>query len=108
MKKYLDWYIEIEPHAPNSIKKNIKDIEKITKYIMQIFSDKMMKMEEFNLNKANEILSDIVDEFPVMRPEKDWNTGEFYIRYSKYVSIKLKNPLKLIYRELKLQKLLDE
>lgn len=103
----MNWYIE--ERNISKISKNTRDkVKESAGLFMEVFNDKLCELEDFNLDNINKMLHNLVEEFPVMTPKNDWKTGEFYIRYNSYFNIKLKDPLKSIYRDLKLNQLLNE
>lgn len=105
----LNWYIEILPWAPKSFnndKKIKNNINCIITHIMNIFHEKLFELEEVNLKNAGKVLIDIIDEMPIMKA--DMQNGELIIRYNRFVNVKLKDPLKSIYRDIKLNKLLNK
>jgi len=104
----MNWYLETNGYFPK-INKSAMDIARRNATIfMEVFNTRLSEIADFNLENVNEMLHGLVEEFPIMSPENDLQTGEFYIRYNRYLNIKLKDPLKSIYRDLKLNQLLNE
>lgn len=104
----LKWVIEYSHTSPNYVKipKVKKEIESLTSGVIDYIFSKLEKSDELTLNNVNGILFDLLDELPIMSPTLD--NGEFKIRYNKFITVKLIDPVKSIYREIKLNKLLNE
>lgn len=104
----LKWVIEYSHTSPNYVKipKVKKEIESLTSGVIDYIFSKLEKSDELTLNNINGILFDLLDELPIMSPTLD--NGEFKIRYNKFITVKLIDPVKSIYREIKLNKLLNE
>jgi hypothetical protein len=103
----IDWYIEIKENCPDSFKtdKYLKSVLDITTPIMNHFSEKLYKLDNWNIYDANIIFSDIINEMPIMKPViyKD----EFWIEYNKWTLIKMNDKTNQIYRNIKLEKILN-
>lgn len=104
----LKWVIEYSHTSPNYVKipKVKKEIESLTSGVIDYIFSKLEKSDELTLNNINGILFDLLDELPIMSPTLD--NGEFKLRYNKFITVKLIDPVKSIYREIKLNKLLNE
>lgn len=104
----LKWVIEYSHTSPNYVKipKVKKEIESLTSGVIDYIFSKLEKSDELTLNNVNGILFDLLDELPIMSPTLD--NGEFKLRYNKFITVKLIDPVKSIYREIKLNKLLNE
>lgn len=105
----LKWVIEYSHTSPNYVKtsKVKKEIESLTSGVIDYIFTKLEKnSDELTLNNVNGILFDLLDELLIMSPTLD--NGEFKIRYNKFITVKLIDPVKSIYREIKLNKLLNE
>lgn len=102
----ISWYVEITDWAPDSFRTDdslAKIIDTATP-CMDHFCKRLSQIEDWKLEDANKILSEIVDEMPIMTA--DIYNGEFRIRYNKWIYIKLTDTTKQIYRESKLNKIL--
>lgn len=104
----MDWYINYIGGAPKSFTNNKKiksDIHRTIDYIMKIFQVRVFEIKEINIESASKVLIDIIDDLPVA--QASMRDGELIIRYSRFIEIKLKDPLKAIYRDIKLKQILD-
>lgn len=103
------WVIEYSHTSPNYIKtpKVKEEIESLTSGVIDyIFSKLKKNSDDLTLNNVNGILFELLDELPIMSPTID--NGVFKLRYNKFITVKLIDPVKSIYREIKLNKLLNE
>ena len=101
----IDWYIEISEHAPevfNSDKYLSRAIDTATP-CMDYFCDRLSEIEDWKLEDVETIFKDIIEELPIMTPR--FYNNEFFIDYNRWVTIKLTDTTKQIYRESKLTSL---
>lgn len=102
----IDWYVEISEGAPEGFRgdKYLSNVIDTASPCMDYFCKRLTDMKDWKLEDALSIFQDIIDELPVMSPVI-WN-GEFFIRYNKWVYIKLTETPKQIYRDSKIRQLL--
>lgn len=102
----IDWYVEISEGAPEGFRgdKYLSNVIDTASPCMDYFCNRLTDMKDWKLEDALSIFQDIIDELPVMSPVI-WN-GEFFIRYNKWVYIKLTETPKQIYRDSKIRQLL--
>lgn len=102
----IDWYIEISEGAPESFKKDkyLANVIDISSPCMDYFCNRLIEMSNWKMRDALGIFQDIVDELPVMSPVI--HNGEFFIRYNRWVHIRLTDTPTQIYRESKIKQLL--
>jgi hypothetical protein len=103
----MNWYLEQNGYSKLN-NKAMKIVNENASIYMNAFENELLKLTEFNLGNVNSILTELAEKFPIISPQIDPNTKEFYLRYSRHVDIKLKEPLKAIYRDIKLKQILDE
>jgi hypothetical protein len=99
----INWYIEIS----NTQFKNEKYLRRVNEIVtpyMNYFFERLIVIDNYTLEDANSIFSDIIKEMPIMSP-RIYN-GRFFIEYNKHTHIYLKDTVKQIYREIKLDKIL--
>ena len=102
----IDWYVEISEGAPEGFRgdKYLSNVIDTASPCMDYFCKRLTDMKDWKLEDALSIFQDIIDELPVMSPVI-WK-GEFFIRYNKWVYIKLTETPKQIYRDSKIRQLL--
>jgi hypothetical protein len=102
----IDWYIEISEGAPEGFKKDeyLASVIDISSPCMDYFCNRLTEMSNWKMEDALGIFQDIIDELPVMSPVI-WN-NEFFIRYNRWVYIRLTETPTQIYRESKIKQLL--
>ena len=71
---------------------------------MNYFCDRLSEIDEWKVEDAEKVFGEIIEEMPIMSYRV--HNGEFIINYNKYVSIKLTDTTRQIYREIKLGKIL--
>lgn len=101
-----DWYVEISEWAPENFRTDeylSKIIDTASPY-MDHFCQRLTEISDWKLEDANIIFQEIIEEFPILVPQI-WN-GDFFIRYNKWVYIKLTETPKQIYRDAKIKQLL--
>ena len=103
----IDWYVEIRDDSPDSFKtdKYLKEVIETATTLMDFFCKRLSNIDDWNIEQANQIFSSIIEEMPIMTP-RVYN-GEFFIIYNRWVSIKLTETTKQIYRGIKIEKLLN-
>lgn len=101
----LDWYVEISESAPDGLKndKYLSNVIKTAAPFMTHFCKRLTEIDDFSLEDMEKVLSEIIDELPIMRANVYGN--EFIIKYNRWVDIKLTDTTKSIYRDIKLEKL---
>ena len=108
----IDWYVEISESAPSSFRSDgfMQSVIETSTPLMDYFCKRLSIMENWRIEDAENIFGDIIDEMPIMnyRISREIKSGEkeFIIVYNRYVSIKLTDTTKQIYREIKIGKLL--
>ena len=102
----IDWYIEISEAAPEIFRtdKYLCGIIDTTEPCMNYFCHRLSEIGDWKLEEALIIFKDIIGELPVMSPVI-WN-NEFFIRYNRWVCIRLTETPTQIYRESKIKQLL--
>ncbi len=101
-----DWYVEISEWAPETFRTDeylSKIIDTATPY-MDHFCKRLTEISDWKLEDANKIFGEIIEEFPILVPQV--RNNEFYIRYNKWVYIKLTETPIQIYRDSKIKQLL--
>lgn len=108
----VDWYFEINEGAPSifNSKEYLSRIESIFKDYINCYNSILSKEVDINicnlkLEDMNELFLKISRNIPIMEGCIDKNG--FYIKYSKFVSLRLIDSTKEIYRDLKLIKILS-
>lgn len=100
----INWYVEVNSNSYNNSDYIKKVIENATPF-MNFFCKKISKIDSWKLEDVNRILGDIVNEMPVMNVS--FSGEEFTIKYNRYTDIKLVDPVKQIYRDMKISKILE-
>lgn len=102
----IDWYVEISEGAPEGFRgdKYLSNVIDTASPCMDYFCKRLTDMKDWKLDEALSIFQDVIDELPVMSPVI--YNDEFFIRYNKWVYIKLTETPKQIYRDLKIRKIL--
>jgi hypothetical protein len=101
----IDWYIEISEYAPEGFKddKYLSTVIDTASPCMDYFCDRLSEIEDWKLEDVETIFKDIIEELPIMTPR--FYNNEFFIDYNRWVTIKLTDTTKQIYRESKLTSL---
>ena len=102
----INWYVQISEGAPHGFNSDIylgNVIDTATPF-MDYFCKRLSEIENWMIEDAETIFKDIIDEMPIMSAMIS-NT-EFIIRYNRWVSIRLTDTTKQIYRDIKLEKIL--
>jgi len=101
----IDWYIEISDDAPDSFKTDdyLAKVIETGSPCMTYFCKRLSEMNDFTLEDMQKIFSEIIEELPIMR--SNIYGDEFIIKYNRYVTIKLTDTTKQIYRSIKLEKI---
>ena len=105
----IDWYVEILEHAQPHFRtdKFMDVVIKTASPCMEYFCNRLSEIENWRVEDAAGIFGDIIEELPIMNFYIDPITKEFIIKYNSYVFIKLTDTTKQIYRDIKLEKILD-
>ena len=102
----IDWYVEISEYSPQNFKSDdfLKGVIETATPFMNYFCDRLSEIDEWKIEDAEKVFGEIIEEMPIMsyRVHKE----EFIINYNKFVSIKLTDTTRQIYREIKLGKIL--
>jgi hypothetical protein len=103
----IEWYIDIDKWAPNQFKtdKFKEVVTENTKPVMAYISEKL-KESDYNLSEFYQKFKDAVDDLPIMNVKSNID-DEIIIQYNRWVDIKLVDSTKAIYRDIKLNKLLN-
>lgn len=102
----INWYVQISetaPHGFNSDSYIGTVIDNATPF-MDYFCKRLSEIENWMIQDAETIFKDIIDEMPIM--SSMISNTEFIIRYNRWVSIRLTDTTKQIYRDIKLEKIL--
>lgn len=103
----IDWYVEISDNSPDGFKsdKYLKQVIETSTPVMNYFCEKLSIIDNWKIEDANKIFISIIEEMPIMRPIVYNN--EFEIVYNRWVTIRLTETTKQIYRGIKIEKLLN-
>ena len=102
----INWYVEISEGAPQGFNSDIylgNVIDTATPF-MDYFCKRLSEIENWMIQDAESIFKDIIDEMPIM--SSMISNNEFIIKYNRWVSIRLTDTTKQIYRDIKLEKIL--
>jgi hypothetical protein len=101
----IDWYVEILENAPDSFRSDdyLAKVIETASPCMNYFCRRLIEIKEFTLEDMEKIFSEIIEELPIMRASIYGD--EFVIKYNRWVSIKLTDTTKQIYRNIKLEKI---
>ena len=102
----INWYVQISEGAPQGFNSDIylgNVIDTATPF-MDYFCKRLSEIENWMIQDAETIFKDIIDEMPIM--SSMINNNEFIIKYNRWVSIRLTDTTKQIYRDIKLEKIL--
>jgi hypothetical protein len=102
----INWYVQISEGAPQGFNSDIylgNVIDTATPF-MDYFCKRLSEIENWMIQDAETIFKDIIDEMPIM--SSMISNTEFIIRYNRWVSIRLTDTTKQIYRDIKLEKIL--
>jgi hypothetical protein len=102
----IDWYVEISDYAPKRFKCDefLKVVIETATPFMNYFCNRLSEIEDWKIEDAEKVFGEIIEEMPIMNYRI--YGGEFIIIYNKYVSIRLTDTIRQIYREIKLGKIL--
>jgi hypothetical protein len=103
----IDWYVEISETSPDGFKsdKYLSSVINTAAPFMNYFCRRLIEIEDWKLEDAETIFKDIIEELPIMTA-KVYNK-EFCIYYNNWVTIKLTDTTKQIYRDIKLEKIFN-
>ena len=102
----INWYVQISENAPygfNSDTYLANVIDTATPF-MEYFCKRLSEVDNWNIDDAQKIFKDIIDEMPIMSSTIIDN--EFIIKYNRWTYIRLTDTNKQIYRDIKLEKIL--
>jgi hypothetical protein len=101
----IDWYVELD--RPYNLKNGdyLKTVIDTATPFMNYFCKRLSQIDNWTVEDANKVFSEIIDEMPIMNPKVF--KGEFHIEYNKYTRIKLTETTKQIYRGIKIENLLN-
>ena len=102
----INWYVQISEGAPQGFNSDIylgNVIDTATPF-MDYFCKRLSEIENWMMEDAEKIFKDIIDEMPIM--SSMISDAEFIIKYNRWVSIRLTDTTKQIYRDIKLEKIL--
>lgn len=102
----INWYVQISEDAPKRFNSDIylgNVIDTATPF-MYYFCKRLSEIENWMIEDAETIFKDIIDEMPIM--SSMISNTEFIIKYNRWVSIRLTDTTKQIYRDIKLEKIL--
>lgn len=103
----MNWIISDNKSYGISLnQKQIDKIYSVTKPCMEYISNRLFEIENWTMDDAKRILSEIVDEMPIMSYRISPSEGQVIIHYNRYADIILTDPFIQIYREQKLNKIL--
>ena len=102
----IDWYVEICDSSPEGFKgdKYLGNVIDTASPCMDYFCKRLTEMKDWKLEDANQIFKEIIEELPIMT--STIYNNEFIINYNRWVTIKLTETSKQIYRDLKLSRIL--
>ena len=102
----IDWYVEICDSSPEGFKgdKYLGNVIDTASPCMDYFCKRLTEMKDWKLEDANQIFKEIIEELTIMTATIYNN--EFIINYNRWVTIKLTETSKQIYRDLKLSRIL--
>lgn len=104
----VDWYVEISEWAPDGFRsdKYLSSVIDTATPFMNHFCKRLTELKDWKLEDANLIFKQIVEEMPIMTA--NIYNDEFRIDYNRWVSIKLTETPKQIYRESKIKQILND
>jgi len=102
----IDWYVEISENAPDGFRgdKYLSNVIDTASPCMNYFCKRLTEMKNWKLEDANNIFKEIIEELPIMSAVIYNN--EFFINYNRWVTIRLTETPKQIYRDSKIKQLL--
>ena len=103
----IDWYVEVSEYCPDNYRneKYLNKVIEIATPFMEYFDEIVSNIEDYEvIEDVNRKFISILQESPIMESYID--NGEFFIKYNKYINIRLKETTKQIYRNKKIEKIL--
>lgn len=102
----INWYVQISEAAPQGFNSDnyLGNVIDTATPFMDYFCKRLSEIENWMIQDAETIFKDIIDEMPIM--SSIINNNEFIIKYNRWVSIRLTDTTKQIYRDIKLEKIL--
>lgn len=103
----INWYVQISEGAPQGFNSDIylgNVIDTATPF-MDYFCKRLSEVDNWCIDDIQKVFKDIIDEMPIMS-SMIHRDNEFVIKYNRWVSIRLTDTTKQIYRDIKLEKIL--
>jgi hypothetical protein len=102
----INWYVQISEGAPQGFNSDsyIGNVIDTATPFMDYFCKRLSEIENWMIHDAESIFKDIIDEMPIM--SSMISNNEFIIKYNRWVTIRLTDTTKQIYRDIKLEKIL--
>jgi len=109
----VNWYINSKL---SKTQQYLKKVEETVGPFMEYFIGRISDIEEYDIEKIEELYKEIFDELPVMRlrTSKDYNYSpyskemEIWLEYNSYTDIIFVDPKKSIRREIQLNNLFKD
>ena len=99
----ISWYIKCSGFKSEQY---LKKVEETVEPLIEWFIDKISDVEEYDIDKIEELYNEIFDELPVMRLHTDGN--EIWLEYNKDTNIIFVDPKKSIRRDIILNNLFKD
>lgn len=102
----IEWYVEARPYSTPHTDEYIQNVIRIASPLMNYFCKKLYEKNDLTLATIEDTFKEIINGLSVMNTKiiKD----EFVICYNKTTYIKLVDTTKQIYRDIKLEKILQK
>ena len=103
----INWYVEITEGAVDGYRSDtyLKTVIDTVTPFMNYFYNRLLEVEDWVFVDLKETFQSIIDEMPIFQCYLE--KGEIVFRYNKWVVIKLTDSVKQIYRDIKLEKILN-
>lgn len=101
----INWYVELSPYSTRT-DEYIQNVIRIASPLMDYFCEKLYEKNDLTLGTIETTFNEIINGLPVMNTKII--DGEFIICYNKTTYIKLVDSTKQIYRDIKLEKILQK
>lgn len=103
----INWYVEILDMAPVDYNSNeyLKKVIDSSTPFMEYFFDKLLQVEDWSFVDAKDVFESIVSEMPVFNCKIIGD--DIIFKYNKWVNLRLTDTAKQIYRDIKLEKILN-
>ena len=99
----VSWYIKCKGFKSQQY---LKKVEETVEPFMEYFIGRISDIEEYDIDKIEELYKEIFDELPVMRLRT--NKEEIWLEYNSETDIIFVDPKKSIRREIQLNNLFKE